>query len=181
MNIFLIGYRCTGKTSVGKSLANQLGRPFLDADFELMRQHAMTIKDMVAQYGWDFFRQKERAVIKRLSKLNEHVISTGGGVVLDAVNREIIKANGIAVWLKADPKTILKRMLQDKDTLELRPALTSEELFTEIETTLLSRKSYYQEVMDFSIDTDDMEIKAICSAIIRRIKTIGPKVGFAGI
>ncbi|MDM8538437.1 shikimate kinase, partial [Desulfobacterales bacterium HSG17] len=105
MNIFLIGYRCSGKTSVGKALGKNLKQPFLDADAELVRINNVTIADMVAERGWEFFREKEQAVIKSLCTLNNHVIATGGGAVLNPDNVKNMKKNGEVIWLKASNET----------------------------------------------------------------------------
>ena len=170
MNIFLIGYRCTGKTCVGKSLAQTLGWSFIDADLELVDKHGMTISEIVSKEGWNSFREKEKAVLKRLSVLDKHVVATGGGVILDIENVEQMKKSGTIIWLKATPETIKERILQDRNTEELRPSLTSKGLVEEIEETLLDRKPLYESAMDFSIDTDSHSIDDICDRIIRELK-----------
>ena len=75
-NIFLIGYRCTGKSSVGKALAHMLNRPFVDADVELAQKYGMTIAEIVAQKGWDCFRKMEKNVIKNICNLSQQVVAT---------------------------------------------------------------------------------------------------------
>ncbi len=174
MNIFLIGYRCTGKTCVGKSLAQALGWSFIDADLELVDKHGMTISEIVSKEGWSSFREKEKAIVKRLSILDKHVVATGGGVILDIENVEQMKKSGTIIWLKATPETIKERILQDRNTEELRPSLTSKGLVEEIEETLLDRKPLYESAMAFSVDTDDRSIEDICGRIIRELKV--PKV-----
>ncbi|MEA3427736.1 MAG: shikimate kinase [Thermodesulfobacteriota bacterium] len=170
MNIFLIGYRCTGKTSVGKSLAWTLGWSFIDADLELVDKYGMTITEIVSKEGWSSFREKEKAVVKRLSVLDKHVVATGGGVILDIENVEQMKKSGTIIWLKAMPETIKERILQDQNTEELRPSLTSKGLVEEIEETLLDRKPLYESAMDFSVDTDNRSIEDICGRIIGKLK-----------
>ncbi len=170
MNIFLIGYRCTGKTCVGKSLARVLGWSFIDADLELVDKHGMTISEIVSKEGWSSFREKEKAIVKRLSVLDKHVVATGGGVILDIENVEKMKKSGTIIWLKATPETIKERILQDQNTEELRPSLTSKGLVEEIEETLLDRKPLYESAMDFSVDTDNRSIDDICSKIMEKLK-----------
>ncbi|MBW2010214.1 MAG: shikimate kinase [Deltaproteobacteria bacterium] len=169
MNIFLIGYRCTGKTTVGRSLAGRLGWPFIDADVELVKEHEMTVSQIVSTQGWDAFREKETAVIKKLSGLDKHVIATGGGAVLNNENIKNMKKNGVVVWLRATPEIIRSRMAKDEKTKDLRPSLTSKGLHNEIEATLLSRKPFYENAMDFCVDTDDLCVEDICSAVINNI------------
>ena len=170
MNIFLIGYRCTGKTCVGKSLARILGWSFIDADLELVDKHGMTISEIVSKEGWSSFREKEKAIVKRLSVLDKHVVATGGGVILDIENVEQMKKSGTIIWLKAVPETIKERILQDQNTEELRPSLTSKGLVEEIEETLLDRKPLYESAMDFSVDTDNRSIDDICSEIMGKLQ-----------
>ena len=83
MNVFLIGYRCCGKTSVGQALAKRLERRFVDADAELVKQQSAGISEIVSSQGWDAFRQMERKVINQLCATDDCVVATGGGVVLD--------------------------------------------------------------------------------------------------
>jgi len=169
MNIFLIGYRCTGKTSVGKALAQKLNRPFADADEELVRENSMSIADMVVQHGWDYFRQRERAVIRRLSSLDNYVIATGGGAVLNPENITDMKKSGFAVWLKATAKSIKYRILLDKVTETQRPALTDKGLLEEIEEVLAIRNPLYETAMDMSVETDNPDVNGICDVILKKL------------
>ncbi|OQY58682.1 MAG: hypothetical protein B6245_10610 [Desulfobacteraceae bacterium 4572_88] len=168
-NIFLIGYRCTGKTSVGKALARQIEWPFMDSDSEITRACQMTISRMVSKHGWDFFREKERETLGQLCGLYSYVIATGGGVILNPQNVSDMQENGAIIWLKARPETVLERMLQDKITKDQRPALTSEGFFKETEKTLAVREPLYEAAKDFSINTDDLDTDDICRAIIRTL------------
>jgi len=173
MNIFLIGYRCTGKTSVGRSLAKSLGRPFLDADSELVKEQDMNISEIVRKHGWDAFREIESDVIKRVCNLDDHVVATGGGAVLNDKNVKHMKRSGKLVWLKAMPETIKKRILKDKNTKDCRPALTLKGSVEEIQETLLIRNPYYEKAMDFDVDTDDIGIDEVCHAIIKKLNDMG--------
>jgi shikimate kinase len=170
MNIFLIGYRCTGKTSVGRSLAKRLGRPFLDADSELVKEHDLKISEIVNKQGWDVFREIESDIIKRFCELDDHVVATGGGVVLNDKNVKLMKRNGKLVWLKAKPETIKKRILQDKKTKDFRPPLTSKGSIDEVHETLQNRNPFYEKAMDFVVDTDDIGIHEVCNIIIKKLK-----------
>nr|MDA3833286.1 shikimate kinase [Spirochaetales bacterium] len=119
MNIYLTGYRCTGKTCVGKSLAQTLWWLFIDADLELVDRYGMTIAEIVSKEGWSSFREKEKAVLKEIGALDKHIVATGGGVILDVENVELMKNSGTIIWLKATPETIKERILQDQNTEEL--------------------------------------------------------------
>jgi shikimate kinase len=170
MNLFLIGYRCSGKTTVGKSIAAAIDWSFVDADNILVRESGKPIKDIVDTEGWDVFRRMERSTLTQICTTDRQVVATGGGVVLDADNVEAMQANGTVVWLNATAETIQKRMLQDKNTGNFRPALSDRGPIEEIEDMLLERKPYYESASDFSIHTDDVPVNEISAIIIQRIK-----------
>lgn len=169
MNIYLIGFRCTGKTTIGKIIANKLNMDFIDADDELVRQQGEPISEIVEKYGWNHFRDKESDIIKQISSRNNHVVATGGGVILKKENIECLKATGTVIWLKASPETIKNRILQDVKTEESRPSLTSKGLIEEIQETIETRTPLYAKAMDFKIDTDNTEVEIIANNILDKI------------
>ena len=83
MNIFLIGYRCTGKTTIGKILAERLHRDYLDMDQAIEQQTGSTISELVQTHGWDYFRQVEKETLLKTREIKDTVVSTGGGIVTD--------------------------------------------------------------------------------------------------
>jgi shikimate kinase len=172
MNIFLIGYRCAGKTTVGRSLAKRLERLFFDTDLELVKEQGMNISEIVSKKGWKAFRDTEKRVIQCTCGRDNQVVATGGGVVLDEENVKRMKDSGVLVWLRADIKTIEKRIIEDNATQDFRPALTSKGSVEEIQETLLVRNPFYERAMDFFVDTDFMDIEAVCDAIIQKIKGV---------
>lgn len=151
--IILIGYRGTGKTSLGQRLAERLGIPFMDTDKLVEAATGKTISAMIEEGGWDFFRQREKDAIRNLTSLGKSVIATGGGAVLDEENAGILKKEGPLIWLVADEETILKRMLADAATVAQRPPLSTHALQKEINYTLTARTPVYRRLADFSIDT----------------------------
>jgi shikimate kinase len=172
MNIFLIGYRCSGKTSVGKSLAQSLGLSFIDADEELVKRQGLPIDEIVKKKGWGVFREIETAVINQMSALDGHVIATGGGSVLNQENVKNMKESGVLVWLKATHDVIKERMLQDKNTKHFRPSLTSKGLDEEIQETLSTRNTYYEKAMDFYVDNNRVGINDVCNAIKDKLRDV---------
>ena len=170
MNIFLIGHRGSGKTTVGGSLSDIIGWSFIDTDFQLVEELGMSILEIVDKKGWDFFRQKETAILKKICNHDNQIVATGGGIVLNKENRANMKKSGKIFWLKASFSTVKKRMLLDCKTKDFRPSLTSKEVDEEIKETLLLRKPYYEKAMDFSIDTDNLNIDGVCKAVITNLK-----------
>jgi shikimate kinase len=165
MNIVLIGYRCTGKTSVGRRMSERLHIPFYDTD-ELIKEHTgKTIKEIVDHGGWEAFRTEEKAIIRGLPSSEYAVISVGGGAVMDAENREALKRSGLFFWLTADVGTIVERMKDDRTGDERRPPLSSSGLEREISEILMQRTPTYRQLADFTIDTTGKEIEAIADEV----------------
>jgi len=167
-NIFLIGYRCTGKSSVGRLLAAKLGWPFIDTDLLLVSENGVSIREIVEKQGWETFRKMEHDTVKQVCAQNRQVVATGGGVVLNPANEKLMKKNGCIVWLQAAPESIKSRMTQDPNTEAFRPLLTSRDIFTEIEETLAERNPLYRRAMDFCVQTDDWRVDEVCDIILQK-------------
>jgi shikimate kinase len=169
MNIYLIGYRAVGKSSVGRSLASTLNRPFIDTDSELSEQAGMTISEYVHKMGWSAFRDLERTILQQISNRDSQVVATGGGVVLEPQNVRSMRETGTLVWLKASPQTIKERLLNDQQSEQNRPALSSKGTVNEIEEILTQRTPYYEQAMNFSIVTDGLSIAEICADLVSQL------------
>ncbi len=116
--IVMVGMMGAGKTAVGRALAARLQVPFLDSDHEIEAAANMSIPEIFARDGEDFFRLKERQVISRLLTEECGVLSTGGGAFLAAENRETITRNGASIWLQADLDVLWNRV-RHRDTRPL--------------------------------------------------------------
>ena len=170
MNLFLTGYRCSGKTTIGKSIASTIDWFFVDSDVLVIKESGKSIQDIIDTEGWDAFRRMERSALKQICENDRQVVATGGGVVLDEANIKAMQASGMVIWLDAGAETIQKRMLQDKSTENFRPALTDKGRMAEIEHMLLQRRPYYESTSDFTIQTDDVSINEITAKIVQKIK-----------
>lgn len=168
--IILIGYRATGKTSIGKRLAALLGLYFFDMDLELEQRQGRSIAELVTAQGWPYFRALEKELLTELAARNGLVISTGGGAILHQDVWPTIKASGLVVWLTADRATICQRLLADEQTASQRPALTAGGLYAEITKVLMEREPLYRAGCHFSVDTGSMEIDDIVALIAARAK-----------
>jgi shikimate kinase len=175
LNIYLIGYRGAGKTAVGRCLSAALGRPFCDMDEELARRCAGTIREFVGRHGWPAFRGEEKALLQEIARQSGRVVSTGGGVVLDAENVSAMRRSGRVVWLRAAAKTIRERLQADEGTPDNRPALSaSMPLDEEIRSTLSERTPLYRQAMDFSVATDGRPVEDICRTISELLEAAAP-------
>ncbi len=169
MNLFLIGYRCSGKTKVSKSIAKKLGWAFVDADAMLVAASGKNIKDIIDIDGWASFRRMEHITLTQICAKKRQVVATGGGVVLDAANIAAMKSSGQVIWLNATADTIRSRMQADTNTEHLRPALTAKGALAEIEDLLAERRPLYERASDFVVQTDGIPIDEIVQKIIKKI------------
>ena len=154
MNIVLIGYRCSGKTAVGKIVAKELKRVFLDTDVLIERYAGCSIEEMVSKGGWDYFRDIEKRQIEEVSRIDNLVIATGGGVVLDEENIKNLKGNGFMIWLKGTAQVLKERMDKEQRAGKVRPSLTGADPLNEIEEILKIRTPLYEKAAAFVVDTD---------------------------
>ncbi|MGD8434306.1 MAG: shikimate kinase [Syntrophobacterales bacterium] len=172
MNLYLIGYRCTGKSSVGRLLAEAMDWTFVDMDQELVSEAGIPIEEIVDSRGWKYFRDQESKLLQQLSRATEQVISTGGGVVTVPENITIMHGSGKVVWLHASPGTIAARMEADKSTDNQRPPLHGDDSVVEIEEVLAERLPLYDEAMHLQVETDDLSVEEVSESIIRWLKTL---------
>jgi shikimate kinase len=163
MNIVLIGYRGTGKSTVGRLLAARLGRELVSTDAEIVKRARRTIPEIVAQQGWDYFRDLESDICREFAGRDQLVIDTGGGAVLRAQNVEALKKDGTVFWLTASVETIAKRIGGDNQ----RPSVTGFKSFVdEIQDVLQERMPKYQAAADHIIVTDDRSINQLIETIL---------------
>jgi shikimate kinase len=163
MNIVLIGYRGTGKSTVGRLLAARLGRELVSTDAEIVKRAQRAIPEIVAQQGWDYFRDLESDICQELSSRDHLVIDTGGGAILRPQNVEVLKKNGTLFWLTASVETIVKRIGSDNQ----RPSLTGTKSFVdEIQDVLQERMPKYQAAADHVIETDNRSINQLVETLL---------------
>ncbi|MBO5060880.1 MAG: shikimate kinase [Clostridia bacterium] len=166
MNIVLTGYMGSGKTAVGTYLAEKQGLTFLDSDSMIEQQCGMSISEIFAASGEEYFRSVEAEVIERISEYDGAVISTGGGVVLNTQNIAELRKNGVIVNLEPEEDVILTRLGADDGT---RP-LIKDSSMTEILERFNARKPYYDNC-DIKIKvTKDKGIAEVAEEILRSLE-----------
>jgi len=165
-NLVLIGYRATGKTSVGARLAAILGRPFLDLDQVLVAEAGRSVVEIVAAGGWEDFRRREKELAARYRHRRGLVLATGGGVVLDPDNVAALRENGILIWLTADPAVIQARLGQDQPRDANRPSLTGSDTISEVAQVLKQRYPLYQAAARIIVDTTDRSIDQVVDLVL---------------
>jgi shikimate kinase len=164
MNLVLIGYRGTGKSTVAKLLAAHLGMEVVSLDREIVRQAGCSIPDIVAAHGWPHFRDLEAAVAERCAARDHIIIDAGGGVILRPQNVAHLRRGGTLFWLRASVPVIVARIESGTE----RPALTPGKSFTaEVEDVLRERTPLYAAAADHEIDTDTRTPEQVAAEIAR--------------
>ena len=177
MNIILMGYRCTGKSSAGLKLAALLGRPFHDTDELIRCRTGRTVEEIVAADGWSAFREEERAVIGDLSGTDGSIIAPGGGALLDDRNVARLKGNGLFVWLVADAATIVRRLEKDPAGGANRPSLSGKPVAQEVQEILAEREPLYRRIADLVVDTTSRTAEEVAAAICSGLRGKIPPAG----
>ena len=160
-SVVLIGLMGAGKTAVGRRLAQRLDLPFVDADSEIEEAAGQTIKEIFAEHGEAYFRDGERKVIARLLNAGPQVLATGGGAYMNPETRAAVKAKGLAVWLKADLRVLLKRVGR-RDT---RPLLAVGDPETVMKKLMAERHPIYAEA-DIAVESRDVPHEVIVEAVV---------------
>lgn len=157
----------TGKSTVGKKIADRLGWPFVDTDLLIAEEAEMTIPTIFAERGESYFRALERAVLVRVCHETGNVIATGGGAMTNAENLRVLKENGTVICLTAQPEVILSRVQGNTD----RPLLQGEDPLTKI-TTLLSARAEAYAKADFTFDTSSCTVDEVVETLYARLTPI---------
>jgi 3-phosphoshikimate 1-carboxyvinyltransferase len=162
-SIVLIGMRGSGKTTVGRLLAQKLGKRFIEMDEMIVQRMGLSIPEIVQKYGWGKFREVEKELTLETAKLDNVVNATGGGVVTNEENIRALKQKGKLVWLKVGLDTLLQRIGDDPS----RPSLTGKPVREDMAAVLAERTPLYQRAADFTIDTDSKSSEEIVESIIK--------------
>jgi shikimate kinase len=163
MNIVLIGYRGTGKSHVGRLLAQRLGWDYVGLDAAIVQSAGRPIPEIVAREGWPGFRDRESAEVRKVAEQDGLIIDTGGGVIERPENIDLLCSSGRIVWLRASVATIVARIQGDTQ----RPSLTGAKSFTEEVAEVLERRTpAYAAAAQVAIDTDELSPEEIVDRIL---------------
>ena len=165
--IALIGYRGTGKSTVGRIVAARLGRAFADADREVEARAGRPIRAIFLEDGEPAFREWEARVLADLAgRLAGGVVATGGGAILLEGNRRLLRDFGFVAWLTADADTLARRLQASRRGVDDRPALTAAGTLLEIAGVLEARTPLYREVAHAVIPTADRNAERVADAVL---------------
>jgi len=164
-SIALIGFMGVGKTVVGKVLAKELNREFVELDSLIERKAGKPIPEIFEQDGEMAFRELEIEVIKEVAGNKNQVIACGGGIVLNRINIDRLRKDSVIVYLTASPSVILKRVSNGGE----RPVLKINNLPT-IQELLRFRKPFYERAADFKVNTSRANINSVVGQIIDKVR-----------
>ena len=167
-SIALIGFMGTGKTAVGKALAQKLNKEFIEMDSLVEEKAGKTIPEIFRHDSEIAFRELEIDVTKEVSGRENAVIACGGGVVLNKINIDRLKEECIIVYLTASPRIILKRVLEDENE---RPLLKQPDKALQIQSLLRFRKPFYERAADIKVDTSRLDIGSVAQEIISKLRS----------
>ena len=164
-NLYLVGPMGAGKTTVGRHLADLLGREFLDSDHEIERKTGATIPWIFEKEGENGFRSRESTVIDELTKKQNLVLATGGGAVTQVLNRDYLKNRGIVIYLYTPVELQLQRTYRDKN----RPLLQVENPEQKLRELLNIRDPLYRDVAHYIIETNQGAARDLAQRILQLI------------
>jgi shikimate kinase len=167
-NIFLIGPMGAGKSTIGRHLAELLNKDFRDSDQEIEKRTGASIPLIFEIEGEAGFRTRESSILDDLTRLSNMVLATGGGVVLSADNRKILRERGVVVYLHAPLETLLQRTRRDRH----RPLLQTADRRRTLEDILKAREPVYRQVADMVIETSHRSPVSVAREIARKLEAL---------
>ena len=168
MIISLVGFMGTGKSAVGKELAERLNYQYFDTDTEIEKRTGKSITEIFENQGEEYFRKVESDVLKGILEYSKKIVlATGGGIVLSFENRRLLREKTFPVLLEAGAREIYNRIKTDS----ARPLLRVSDPLAEIESLVEKRKEYYND-FDLRIKTDGLGIEEIVEEIISRLNFV---------
>ncbi len=170
-NLILIGMMGSGKTTMGRILAKHLDKVFIDSDEEIQFRTGVTIPHIFDVEGEPGFRQRETATLEALVCRDNLVLATGGGMAIAEENREMMRQNGIVIYLKANVHDLWLRTRNDKN----RPLLQTGNVYAKLGELLHQRDSFYRQAADLVIPTGRQSVHALMLRLVSEIENYRKK------
>ena len=168
-NIVLVGSMGSGKTTVGRRLAQELNRDFFDTDCEIIEKTGVTIDHIFDIEGEEGFRERESKILENLCQMSNIILATGGGIVILPKNRKILRNSGLVVYLSSSVDQLLRRTAKSKTRPLLENSTDRKKTITEL---VEARDVYYREVASFVVDTTGKKLYEVINVIIRETENV---------
>lgn len=167
-HVAFVGMMAVGKTTVGRIVANDIGRPFVDLDQMMVEEQGLTVSQMFSTHGEAWFRALEATTLERvLSRTGPLVVSLGGGAVTTSRCRELLSAHAFVVWLRANPSTVLARIGDPSS----RPLLAKDPEGS-VKALDAQRRDLYASVAHLALSVDRRSPRWVASSVVRRLGTM---------
>lgn len=157
--VFLIGYMGSGKSTIGRYIAKDMGWEFIDMDDYFEQKHSCTISEYFAQHGEAGFREAEAGVVRELCQKSKAVVATGGGAPCFHSNMEAMREAGLTIYIEVRPEELAKRLSNAKSKRPLIADKSDDELVTFIEQQLAKREPFYRKA-EMTVDGAAMPFSA---------------------
>ena len=170
-NIVLVGMMGCGKSTLGKILSKWLGMSFIDSDQEIERASGLSIREIIDDYGMDFFRNREGKVVSRILIENpSRVVALGGGSVTIEEVRDIVKDRAVSIWINPDLEVLVHRLKNSKQDRPLISGLSEVDLSDRLREIMTEREQYYRQ-SDLEFKSGDSSVRANrhCYEILERL------------
>ena len=164
-NIIIVGAMGSGKSAIGKLLAIKLDKKYIDTDYEIEVKNNCDISTLFEKYGEKIFREKESEILDALTDINNHVIATGGGIILKEENINLLKEIGLIVFLDISLKAQIKRVKYRKH----RPLLKNDDLHIQLKKLKKDRDPVYNNISDYIIDVSDKDKTTVVEEIYNKL------------
>lgn len=165
-SFFLVGPMGAGKSTIGRQLSRSLGLEFIDSDREIEKRTGVDIPLIFELEGEKGFRKRERDIIRELTSKQSIILATGGGAILDPVNRENLASSGTVIYLKTSVDQQLQRTAHDRN----RPLLQTDNPRRKLEELMAIREPLYLDTAHWIIDTDGCRAREVVQKIMYKIK-----------
>jgi shikimate kinase len=153
-NVFFVGLRGSGKTTLANQVAKTLDVPFVDTDQLVEEKAGKNIREIVEEEGWEGFRKRESAVLEKICSKRGQIVATGGGIVLSPANRDLIQQNGTSFYLMGNPPLLARRIEQDSGSTTQRPPFGDNPLQDEMSELLWEREPLYMMVAAHTLQAE---------------------------